>query len=66
MSSPESPGGPYPPKPRDTDLDVYGLTHPGLVRKHNEDHFILGSLHQRLNVISTSLTEPERDRKSVV
>jgi len=60
MSSPESPGGPYPPKPRDTDLDVYGLTHPGLVRKHNEDHFILGSLHQRLNVISTSLTEPER------
>lgn len=60
MPASANPGSPIPPKPRDADLDVHGLTHPGLVRSHNEDHFILGALHQRLNVISTSLTELER------
>jgi len=49
-----------PPKPRDDELDVYGLTHPGLVRSHNEDHFLIGSLHRHLNILSTSLTAPER------
>lgn len=49
-----------PPKPRDDELDVYGLTHPGLVRSHNEDHFLIGSLHRHLSILSTSLTDPER------
>lgn len=49
-----------PPKPRDDELDVHGLTHPGLVRPTNEDHFLLGSLHQQLSVLATSLGEPER------
>lgn len=42
-------------KPRDDEIDVWGLTHPGLVRPTNEDNFLLGSLHQRLDIRSTSL-----------
>ncbi len=48
-----------PPKPRDEDLDFYGLTHQGLVRKQNEDNFLLCSLHKTMKVISTSLPNPE-------
>lgn len=44
-----------PPKPRDDEIDVHGLTHPGKVRASNEDHFLLGSLHQHLKVIASSL-----------
>ena len=42
-------------KPRDSEIDVYGLTHKGLVRPTNQDHFLVGSLHQRFNVIQSSL-----------
>lgn len=42
-------------KPRDQDIDVYGLTHPGKVRKENQDHFLIGSLSKELNVDHTSL-----------
>jgi serine/threonine protein phosphatase PrpC len=48
-----------PPKPRDEDLDFYGCTHRGLVRKQNEDNFLLCSLHKTMKVISTSLPNPE-------
>ena len=44
-----------PRKPRDDEIDVYGITHQGKVRTHNEDHFLLGSLRKRLDVISSSL-----------
>lgn len=44
-----------PPKPRDDEIDVHGLTHPGKVRKNNQDHFLLGSLHHQLKVLMTSL-----------
>ena len=44
-----------PRKPRDDEIDVYGLTDQGKVRKVNQDHFLLGSLHQQLEIISTSL-----------
>ena len=54
-------------KPRDEDIDVYGLTHPGKVRKENQDHFLIGSLSKRMEVDRTSLppeaelaVEPER------
>lgn len=60
MPYPHEPVGSPPPKPRDSELDVHGLTHQGLVRTNNEDHFLLGSLHLRLNVLSTSLSVPER------
>jgi protein phosphatase len=42
-------------RPSDDELDVYGLTHPGLVREENQDHFLVGSLRGRLNVKMTSL-----------
>ena len=47
---------PAPPrKPRDDEIDVFGLTHQGKVRKTNEDQFMLASLHRRLEIHSTSL-----------
>ena len=45
-----------PRKPTDAEIDVHGLTHPGLVRTTNEDQFLLGSILKRVQVISTSLT----------
>lgn len=53
-------GSTPPPKPRDDEIDVFGLTHVGKVRPANEDHFLMGSLHQSLKVLSTSLSAPER------
>jgi protein phosphatase len=47
-------------KPLDEEIDVWGLTHPGKVRKSNEDHFLLGSLHKQLEVRSTSLPAAEQ------
>lgn len=47
------PAGPR--KPADDEIDVYGLTHPGLVRPTNQDQFLLGSIHKRVQVLSTSL-----------
>lgn len=44
-------------KPRDDEIDVYGLTHQGLVRPNNQDHFLIGSLRQRLDVLQSSLPE---------
>ena len=44
-------------KPRDDEIDVYGITHRGKVRPTNQDHFLIASLHQRLTVIQSSLSE---------
>lgn len=44
-------------KPRDDEIDAYGLTHKGLVRRSNEDHFLIGSLHQRLAIRQSSLPD---------
>jgi serine/threonine protein phosphatase PrpC len=44
-------------KPRDDEIDAYGLTHPGLVRPSNQDHFLIGFLRQRLDVQQSSLPE---------
>jgi protein phosphatase len=44
-------------KPRDDEIDVYGLTNRGRVRPSNQDHFLIGSLRQRLNVIQSSLPD---------
>lgn len=49
-------------KPRDDEIDVWGLTHPGKVRKSNQDHFLLGSLHKRLEIRATSLPAAEQLR----
>jgi protein phosphatase len=54
-------------KPRDIEIDAFGLTHPGKVRTENQDHFLLAALQKQLVVYGTSLpdeaklpVEPER------
>lgn len=42
-------------KPLDDEIDVFGMTHQGLVRKNNQDHFLLGSLRKQMQVLQTSL-----------
>ncbi|HEY3013136.1 MAG TPA: protein phosphatase 2C domain-containing protein [Gemmatimonadales bacterium] len=54
-------------KPRDEEIDVHGITHPGKVRTENQDHFLICALKKQMVVRLTSLpevdqltTEPER------
>lgn len=42
-------------KPLDSQVDVHGLTHPGLKRPSNQDHFLICSLRKQLEVHATSL-----------
>ncbi|HEX9729752.1 MAG TPA: protein phosphatase 2C domain-containing protein [Gemmatimonadales bacterium] len=44
-----------PRKPRDDEVDVYGLTHTGKVRQVNQDHFLICSLRKQVQVHHTSL-----------
>ena len=44
------------PKPHDDEIDVFGLSHPGLVRTENQDHFLLATIHKRVQVIQTNLS----------
>lgn len=46
-----------PRKPRDDEIDVWGLTHAGKVRSENQDQFLLASMHRQLHVHHTSLPE---------
>jgi protein phosphatase len=58
MSAPVTETTPAPGrKPRDDELDVYGLTHPGLVRRENQDHFLICSLRKEMLVHHTSLPD---------
>ena len=47
-------------KPLDEEIDVYGLTHVGKVRKVNQDHFLLASLRKRMEVHLTSLPDVDQ------
>lgn len=47
------------PKPRDDELDVFGLTDRGKVRHDNQDHFLFCTVHKALRVVTTSLATPE-------
>ena len=47
-------------KPRDDEIDVYGLTHTGLVRETNQDHFLVCSLRKHMDVHMTSLPDLAR------
>lgn len=44
-------------KPRDAEIDAYGITHTGKVRTENQDHFLLAALNKQLVVHRTSLPE---------
>lgn len=46
-------------RPADTELDMFGLTHIGRVRKENQDHFMLCTVHPQVVVHGTSLPAPE-------
>src|SRR5918994_5272630 len=46
-------------KPRDDELDIYGLTHAGRVRRENQDHFLICSLRKQMLVHHTSLPASE-------
>ena len=47
-------------RPRDDELDLFGLTHRGKVRPENQDHFLLSTVHQQVVIHGTSLPEPDR------
>ena len=51
-------------KPLDSELDVYGLTHVGLVRTTNQDHFLISSLRREILVHQTSLPPSEAKSSS--
>ncbi len=44
-------------KPMDEEIDVFGLTHVGKVRKANQDHFLISFLRRRMEVRLTSLPD---------
>ncbi len=46
-------------KPRDDQVDAFGLTDRGKVRPDNQDHFLLCSLHKTMQVRGSSLPNPE-------
>ena len=53
----------FPPtsrRPRDDEIDVYGLTNRGKVRPDNQDHFLIGQLRGRLEVKASSLPSIQR------
>src|SRR5258707_6223565 len=47
-------------KPRDDELDLFGVTHPGKVRPENQDHFLLCTVHPQAVIHATSLPDPEK------
>lgn len=47
-------------KPRDDEIDVHGVSHRGKVRANNEDHYLLASVHRRVNILDTNLSELAR------
>jgi protein phosphatase len=49
-------------KPRDDEIDAFGLSHPGKVRENNQDHFLIASLRKQMQVHLTSL--PSSDQVS--
>ena len=46
-------------RPRDDELDLFGLTHPGRVRQENQDQFLLCTVHPQVVIHGTSLSETD-------
>jgi PPM family protein phosphatase len=46
-------------KPREDEIDAHGVTHPGKVRRDNQDHFLLCSLRRQLVVRGSSIPGAE-------
>lgn len=46
-------------RPRDDELDLFGITHVGKVRTENQDHFLVATVHPELVLHETSLPRPQ-------
>ena len=46
-------------RPVTADVDCFGVTHQGRVRRKNDDHFLIASLHKLMRVHLTSLPDPD-------
>jgi serine/threonine protein phosphatase PrpC len=46
-------------RPRDDELDLFGMTHVGKVRLENQDHFLVATVHPELIIHETSLPAPK-------
>lgn len=46
---------PHPHHPTRQDVDIFGMCHLGLVRKVNQDHFLVASLHKSMQLHQTTL-----------
>jgi serine/threonine protein phosphatase PrpC len=44
-------------RPTDDELDLFGITHTGNVRKENQDHFLIGTIHPEVVIRGTSLPQ---------
>jgi protein phosphatase len=44
-------------RPTDDELDMFGTTHRGKVRKNNQDHFLLATVHPQIVVLGSSLPD---------
>ena len=44
-------------QPHAAHVDIYGLSHQGLVRSENQDHFLIATLHKTMRVIQTSVPQ---------
>jgi protein phosphatase len=42
-------------RPRDEERDMFGITHPGKVRKDNQDHFLICTVYPQVVIDATSL-----------
>jgi protein phosphatase len=46
-------------RPHEDEIDAHGLTHPGKVRRENQDHFLLCSLRRQLTVRGSSIPDAD-------
>jgi protein phosphatase len=46
-------------RPRDDEIDAHGVTHPGKVRRDNQDHYLLCSLRRQVVVRGSSIPQAE-------
>ena len=46
-------------RPADAELDLFGLTHRGKVRRDNQDHFLLATVHPQAVIHGTSLPDAD-------
>jgi serine/threonine protein phosphatase PrpC len=46
-------------RPREDEIDAHGVTHPGKVRRENQDHFLLCSLRRQVVVRGSSIPDAD-------